>query len=199
MVRLDQKWARVARMAVTGIVLSASSAVAAAPAETHAQAKPELVARGEYLATITGCGDCHTPGTFYGAPDMSRKLSGSELGWQGPWGVSYARNLTPDKETGIGSWTDEQIITAVRQGRRPDGTPVLPPMPWPDFAAMNDDDVKAIVAYLRSVPPVHHAVPAVIPPGKPATGAFLTFPPPPAWDAPRTPPAGAPPAAPAAK
>lgn len=190
MQRVDRKWARVTRAAVTGILVSASGAFAASHVETKPQAKPaDLVARGEYLATITGCGDCHTPGTFYGAPDMSRKLSGSELGWQGPWGVSYARNLTPDKETGIGSWTDEQIITAIRQGRRPDGTPVLPPMPWPDFAAMTDDDVKAIVAFLRSVPPVHHAVPAVVPPGKPATGAYLTFPPPPAWDAPRTPPA----------
>ena len=59
-------------------------------------------------------------------------------------------------------------------------------MPWPDFAAMTDDDVKAIVAYLRSVPPIRHAVPAVIPPGKPVTGAYLTFPPPPAWDAPHS-------------
>lgn len=187
------------RLLVSVAVLASVTAAVLALTAAAPRKGEDPIARGRYLTTIMGCNDCHTPGTFYGAPDMGRKLSGSELGWQGPWGVSYARNLTPDKATGLGSWTDEQIITAIRQGRRPDGTPILPPMPWPDFAAMTDDDVKAIVAYLRSVPAVHHAVPAVIPPGKPATGAFLTFPPPPAWDAPRPPPAGAPPAAPAAK
>ncbi len=178
-------------LALTSVaVLVVSLAPLRAYAGPHMETSP-TVKRGEYLSTILGCGDCHTPGTFYGAPDMSRRLSGSELGWQGPWGVSYARNLTPDKETGLGGWTDEQIVKAIRQGIRPDGRALLPPMPWPDFVGLHDDDVHAIVAYLKSIPPVHHAAPAIIPPGAPVTGAVITFPPPPAWDAPKGPPPGA--------
>ncbi len=195
----DSKWARTTWIAVIGVLVSGVAAWAASQVDGNAKAKADAkVARGQYLATITGCGDCHTPGTFYGAPDHTRLLSGSELGWQGPWGISFARNLTPDVETGIGSWTEAQIVEAIRHGRRPDGRTLLPPMPWPDFVAMTDDDAEAIAAYLKTVPPVHHVVPAVVPPGQPFTGAALVFPPPPAWDAPKAPPAGGAPSAPAA-
>ena len=150
--------------------------------------KAARIARGEYLTTIMGCGDCHTPGTLYGDPDFSRKLSGSELGWQGPWGVSYARNLTPDLETGIGYWTENDIVNAIRTGQRPDGSVLLPPMPWEDFSRLTDDDAHAIAAYLQSLPVVEHKVPDRIPPGQQASGSIIVFPPPSAWDAPRNPP-----------
>jgi mono/diheme cytochrome c family protein len=154
----------------------------AAPAMTPVQ-------RGEYLATVSGCGDCHTPGTLYDAPDFSRKLSGSELGWQGPWGVTYASNLTPDMETGLGGWTDAEIERALRSGVKKDGTPVGPPMPWPDFAQFTPDDMAALIAYLRSLPAVKQANLGPLPPGARATGSIITLPPPSAWDAPKAPPA----------
>jgi mono/diheme cytochrome c family protein len=143
------------------------------------------VQRGAYLVTVTGCHDCHTPGVFYGAPDMSRQLSGSELGWQGPWGVSYARNLTPDPNTGLGNWTDEEILNALQKGVKKDGSPMAPPMPWPDFAHLTHSDALAIVAYLRSIPPVLHQVPPRVPPGGRASGTIITLPPPPEWDKPK--------------
>src|SRR5262245_36383887 len=146
------------------------------------------VARGRYLVATAGCGDCHTPGTMYGAPDTTRTLSGSELGWQGPWGVTFPRNLTSDMETGIGKWSEEDIVMALRTGKRPDGSPLLPPMPWPNTARMDDQDVHAVAAYLKSLPAVKHQVPAVVPPGKKASGSIAVIPPPSAWDAPKGPP-----------
>lgn len=147
------------------------------------------VQRGEYLATVSSCGDCHTPGTLYGAPDFGRKLSGSELGWQGPWGVTYASNLTPDVETGLGGWTDGEIERALRSGVKKDGTPIGPPMPWPSYAQLTPDDMAALIAYLRSLPAVKHANLGPLPPGSKATGSIITLPPPSAWDAPKGPPA----------
>ncbi len=146
-----------------------------------------LLARGQYLVTIMGCNDCHTPGAFYGAPDFKRQLAGSELGWRGPWGVSFARNLTPDLDTGLGYWSDTELEKALRTGIKNDGKPMLPPMPWPDFAGLTDPDMKALIAYLRSVPPVKHKVPDAIAPGQAYSGAVLELPPPPAWDAPAPP------------
>ncbi len=149
----------------------------------------EVVARGRYLVTITGCNDCHTPGTFWAVPDTTRTLSGSELGWKGPWGVTYARNLTPEPQTGIGAWSETDIVNAIRMGKRPDGATILPPMPWPDLAFLTDEDAAAIAKYLKSLTPVMHQVPDRLPPGAPGKGAIIAFPPPPAWDAPQTPPA----------
>jgi mono/diheme cytochrome c family protein len=164
---------------------SSNTETTAATAEmTHEQ----KIARGRVITFSSGCIDCHTPGTFYGSPDTTRMLSGSELGWEGPWGVTYPRNLTPDMETGIGSWTEEQIVTAVRTGQRPDKSPLLPPMPWPAYSHMSDDDAYALAAYLKTLPPVRHKAPDRIPPGTKATGPRLTFPPPPAWDAQNLPP-----------
>ena len=150
----------------------------------------QKVSRGQYLSSVIGCNDCHTPGSFYGSPDMTRQLSGSELGWKGPWGISFARNLTPDS-TGIGSWSEDQIVTAIREGRRPDGTPLLPPMPWPTFANLTLEDAQAIAAYLKSIPAVNHPNVHAVPPGQPYAGGYLEFPPPPAWDAPKPPPTAA--------
>ncbi len=152
----------------------------------------EKLERGEYLTTIQGCNDCHTPGTFYGDPDFNRKLSGSELGWVGPWGTTYARNLTPDPETGLGNWSEDDIVKALRTGQRADGSVVLPPMPWQMFSNLTDEDAYAIAAYLKSLPVVSHKVPDKLPPGtKPAKNDWV-LPEPLAWDAPRTPPGGAP-------
>jgi len=159
-----------------------------------AMSAEQKVARGRYLVTVLGCSDCHTPGYLYGSPDTTRLLSGSELGWRGPWGVSFAPNLTPDSTTGIGTWTEDQIVTAIRTGRRPDNTQLLPPMPWPDFAFLTDDDAHAVAAFVMSIPPIKHENVKQVPPGQPYAGAVLAFPPPPAWDAPKGPPPGGAPA-----
>ena len=145
------------------------------------------VERGKYLTTISGCNDCHTPGALFGAPDFARALSGSELGWSGPWGVTYASNLTPDMETGIGAWTDAEIERALRSGIKRDGTAIGPPMPWPEFAQYTPDDMAAVIAYLRSLPAVPHKNPARVMPGQKATGSIVTLPAPSLWDVPPPP------------
>lgn len=166
--------------------LAACSGIAQAVAAKR-DGRAQQVERGRYLTTMMSCNDCHTPGFFYGAPDFSRQFSGSELGWVGPWGVTFPRNLTPDTETGIGKWTEDQIVNALRTGVRPDGSVLLPPMPWPNFATLTDADAYAIAAFLKSLPPVRHMAPKQVPPGIAYDGPALVFPAPPAWDAPAKP------------
>lgn len=117
------------------------------------------VARGKYLVSVAGCNDCHTPGYFFGKPDNSRFLGGSEVGFEIPGaGIFHGPNLTPDKETGLGSWSDAQIVTALTTGKRPDGRELAGVMPWRAFANFTQADLGAIVAYLRTLPPVHNKV-----------------------------------------
>jgi mono/diheme cytochrome c family protein len=117
------------------------------------------IARGEYLVTIGGCNDCHTPGYFFGKPDTEQFLGGSDVGFEIPGlGVFVAPNITPDKETGIGNWTPEQIVTAIQSGIRPDGRVLAPIMPWQAFAHFTKDDAMAIAAFLQSVKPVNNKV-----------------------------------------
>ena len=86
----------------------------------------------------------------------------------GPWGVSYTANLTPDPETGLGKWTEDMFITALRTGRHEGkGRPILPPMPWPMIGKLSDDDLKGIFAYLQSLTPVRNRVPAPVDPPEP--------------------------------
>src|SRR5262249_12927928 len=135
-----------------------------------------------YLSIVGGCNDCHTPGTFYGQMDTTRLLSGTELGWQGPWGVSYPLNLTPDMDTGLGSWSENDIVQALRTGKKKDGSPILPPMPCHSHAAGADEDVHARPAYHTAIPPVRHKSPDIVPPTAKATGSLWILPPPSAWD-----------------
>jgi hypothetical protein len=96
--------------------------------------------------------------------------NGGFTAYLGPWGTSFARNLTPDVATGLGSWTEQMFIDTIRQGKHQGaGRPLLPPMPWPMYRQMTDDDLKAVFAYLRSIPAVNNAVPEPLPPpGAPA-------------------------------
>jgi len=186
------RWTALIAALVTLVVMIVTLSCArttqkAAPTMTAAQ----KVERGQYLTTIMGCNDCHTPGTFYGAPDFNRKLSGSELGWVGPWGTTYARNLTPDLATGIGGWSEDDIVKTLRTGQRADGSIVLPPMPWPMYTNLSDEDAYSIAAYLKSLPAVAHTVPTKLPPGANPAKNDWVLPEPLAWDAPRTPPGGA--------
>lgn len=166
-------------------VLALAAISAAKPgASAGDAAKKARIARGLYLTTVIGCNDCHTPGGLYGAADFNRKLSGSELGWHGPWGVSFPSNLTPDMDTGLGYWSEAEIVKAIRTGVKNDGKMLLPPMPWQDFSGLSDADVHAIAAYLMSLPAVSHKVPDAVPPGQAFTGTVIELPPPPAWDVP---------------
>lgn len=142
-------------------------------------AQTEQVQRGKYLATFGGCNDCHTPGYFFGKPDMTRYLGGSEVGFEIPGlGVFHGSNLTPDKETGLGGWTDAQIIAALQKGERPDGRMLAPIMPWRAFAGMTADDAQAIVAYLRTLLPVKNKVPGPFGPSERPTGFVMKIVPP---------------------
>ena len=182
----QQRLAPVALVAAPLVALAIASCSNPSQQASTQAAPEDSVARGRYLATALGCGDCHTPGTLYGAPDTTRMLSGSEVGWQGPWGVSYARNLSPDSLTGIGTWTSEQIVNAIRTGQRPDGShQLLPPMPWPDFAILTDKDAYAVAAFLKSIPAVSHKVPDIVPPGQKPKGPVIVVPPPSPWDSPK--------------
>ena len=144
------------------------------------------VERGKYLVTVMICNDCHTPyktGPKGPEPDMSRMLSGhpeqmkmppppnpvgpwiasiaaTNTAFAGPWGVSYTTNLTPDKNAGLGIWTEDMFLKAMKTGKHM-GTSreIQPPMPWPWFGKATDEDLKAIFAYLQSIPPIVNHVP----------------------------------------
>jgi mono/diheme cytochrome c family protein len=143
---------------------------AASVLSSGASAADAGVARGEYLVTISGCNDCHTPGYFFGKPDDAKFLGGSDVGFEIPgMGVFVGRNITPDKETGIGSGTKEQIVAAIQTGRRPDGRELAPIMPWHAFAQLTPEDANAIATFLQSVKPVSNKVPDPVKPGEKAT------------------------------
>ena len=126
---------------------------------TSAEAAQSQVERGKYLVTLGGCSDCHTPGTFLGHPDKSRYLGGSDVGFAIPGlGVFAGANLTPDKETGIGGWTTQQIVTAITTGKRPDGRILAPIMPYEALSHLTSADALAIAAYLKSLNPVSNKV-----------------------------------------
>ncbi|HYL32316.1 MAG TPA: c-type cytochrome [Stellaceae bacterium] len=142
----------------------------AAACTTTAHAGDSQVARGKYLVTLGGCNDCHTPGYFLGKPDMSRTLGGSDVGFAIPGlGVFVAPNLTPDKETGLGKLTTQQIVAALTTGKLPDGRVLAPIMPWRAFSHLTKADALAIVAYLKSLPPVNHKVPGPFGPDEKVT------------------------------
>ena len=172
------------KIAVAPVTLAAV-AVAAALAAPPAAAS-EAVARGKYLVSIMGCNDCHTPWKMTPngpAPDETRFLSGHPQEvklpaapaakgpwlWQGaatntavagPWGVTYAANLTPDVNTGLGIWTEEMFVKTIRTGKHWGvARPIQPPMPWFVYRNATDRDLKAVYAYLRTIKPVKNLVP----------------------------------------
>lgn len=147
-------------------------------------ASADRVARGGYLVETMACNDCHTPwklGANGPEPDRSlllsghpralvlslpapsqewpTRISGTNTAFAGPWGISYAANLTPD-DTGLGVRSEELFIKAMRSGKHlGSGRPILPPMPWPNHGRATDDDLRAIFAYLMSIPPIENVVP----------------------------------------
>lgn len=153
----------------------------------------EMVARGAHLVAFGGCNDCHSPKVMTAmgpVPDTTRLMSGHPAGdpmpefdwklisekhmnlaswdltaWAGMWGHSYAANLTPDDETGIGRWQPEMFINAIRTGKHLGaGRPILPPMPVASVNELSDEDLRAVFAYLKSLKPVSNKVPDPTPP-----------------------------------
>ena len=144
---------------LTGAAIVAAFSVAACGISPPAEADDAQIARGRYLVGIAGCSDCHTPGGMMGAADMKRYLGGSDVGFSIPGeGVYVGENLTPDKETGLGAWTSDQIVTAIRNGKRPDGSVLSGVMPYASFSRLTDEDAAAIAAFLKSIPPVNNKV-----------------------------------------
>jgi mono/diheme cytochrome c family protein len=173
---------------LTIVVLVIATAFGIAP--RPALADSALVKRGQYLVALGGCADCHTPGSFLGKRDATRTLAGSDVGFAIPgMGVFVGSNLTPDPETGLGDWTNEQIVTAITTGVRPDKRMLAPVMPYNDFAHMTKGDAHAIAAYLKSLPAISNKVPGPFGPAdKPdvfvmtvlPAAAYNGLPPPPA-------------------
>ena len=168
-------------------ILQAQGGTPASPATRAAR-----IERGAYLVKTSACTDCHTPlkmGPRGPEPDQARALSGhpqdlvmppapalppgpwagvmsaTSTAWAGPWGVSFTANLTPDPDTGLGRWTEDMFLTALRTGRHEGkGRPILPPMPAAVYAQMTDEDLRSIFAYLQSVAPIRNQVPQPIDP-----------------------------------
>ncbi len=172
------------------LALAASTQAQPKPAG-QSNVKTRRIERGKYLVTIMSCNDCHTPykmGANGPEPDMSRMLSGhpdamklspppkpsgpwvvaftgTNTAFAGPWGISYTSNLTPDMNTGLGIWTEDMFLKAMKTGRHM-GTSrqIQPPMPWPWIGKATDEDLRAIFAYLKSIPPITNHVPDYEPP-----------------------------------
>lgn len=175
-------------------------AVATAQAAPASAATGGVVERGKYLVAAGACIECHTPfrmGANGPEPDLSRLLSGhpesevvdppppptphsgptwmwsqSNTMFQGAFGTSYAINLTPDEATGIGAWTEDIFVQSIKTGRHWGASrPILPPMPWQSYSRLTEDDLKAIYAYLRTLPPIENRVPEaqVAPPPAPSS------------------------------
>jgi mono/diheme cytochrome c family protein len=173
-----------------GALLAVASLGATAATQKSAAKSGGAVERGKYLVMTSACNDCHTPkkmGPNGPELDMSRMLAGHVAvkmppppassgpwiihandqltAWSGPWGISYTKNLTPDQNTGIGSWSEETFIKAIRTGKHMGvSRPILPPMPWEVYRQMTDADLKAIYAYLRTIPAISNPTPDPVPP-----------------------------------
>jgi cytochrome c553 len=172
--------------------LRAAGAGGTAQKDQATPGKASQVARGKYLVDIMGCHDCHTPikmGPNGPEPDMTRALSGHPeeavlppapalppgrwvatisdtfTAFSGPFGTSFTRNLTPDKETGLGDWTVDEFIATMKTGReRGKGRPVMPPMPVQNLKALSDTDIRALFAYLQSLAPIKNRTPQPLEP-----------------------------------
>jgi len=129
-------------------------------AREEEEARNNPVGRGRYLVGSLGCAFCHSPVLDDGSVDKTLLFAGGQRMDINPFGTFVSYNLTSDKETGLGSWTDEQIKTFITSGVRRDGTRMLPfPMPWAAYAGLKDDDLNAIIAYLRTIPPIYNKIP----------------------------------------
>ncbi|WP_244473603.1 cytochrome c [Rhizobium sp. Leaf262] len=145
------------RVLLASVTLLASLCLG--PLCAKAEPDADLIARGAYLSLLGNCEHCHTPGHFLGKRDDSKALSGSDVGfWDPVAGTVIGPNITPDIETGIGSWSSADLKKALTTGERPDGRMLSPVMPWQDLARLHDEDITALVEYLKSLKPLKNQV-----------------------------------------
>jgi mono/diheme cytochrome c family protein len=151
---------KLTKISLVGVIWACASAAVCTSYENASAAdySADQVTRGKYLVTIGICESCHTSVTTTGDPIPGRSLAGGR-----PTGPLLSANLTPDPETGLGTWTDDQIVNAIRNGKRPDGSDIRPPMGVFFYRELSDSDARSIVAYLRSVPPVRNKVEKKVP------------------------------------
>jgi mono/diheme cytochrome c family protein len=154
-------------MRSVGCLFGLALAVLAGPAAADAE-------RGKYLATIMDCGGCHTPGYLMGKPDTARMFAGSEVGFFIPdLGYVYPPNLTSDEETGLGKWSEADIIKAVTKGERPDGRILAPIMPYHNYAALTEADAKSLAGFIKSLKPIKNKAPALTGPSEKAPSLYM--------------------------
>ncbi len=147
----------------------------------------DKVKRGEYLVAVAACGDCHTPGVMLGKPEMDKVFGGGNVGFEIPQlGFFFPPNLTPDNDTGLGTWSEADIAKAIREGVRPDGRKLAPVMPYGWYAKLTEEDALAMAAYLKSLAPLSNKVPGPFGSNETPTGPYQTV------VFPATPPAAAP-------
>jgi mono/diheme cytochrome c family protein len=189
---MERMKAMVQKMAMAAglwLALATATGCERSEAATSTLQGPNRVERGKYLVTAIGCSDCHTPwkmGPQGPEPDMTRFMSGhpektkmqeptlhpgqwagsgSMTEFHGPWGKTFTANLTPDVNTGLGIWTEDMFLRAIREGKHMgQSRRIMPPMPWPAFRNLSDEDLRSIFAYLRSIPPITNHVPDYEPP-----------------------------------
>lgn len=191
-----RRWGIRAGLTLTfGAAAMLAAGLVAAQADRSPEETKAMVERGKYLINIGGCNDCHTPWIMTAngpRSDSTRFLSGHPAdlkvtmpklempwmaaatatftAWAGPWGISYSANLTPDS-SGLGIWTEEMFIQALRTGKHWGvSRPIMPPMPWENVAKLPDADLKAMYAFLRTIPPIHNVVPDYEPPADAPAG-----------------------------
>ncbi|GJM12383.1 MAG: hypothetical protein DHS20C12_07860 [Pseudohongiella sp.] len=143
---------------------------------------PEQLQRGRYMVGLLGCGSCHTDGALVGDVNQSRLLAGSSTGiaYSSPFvddfpGIVYPPNLTPDMETGLGSWTMNRLVQMIRVGTVDHSARSVPVMPWPAFVNITEEDAFAMAAYLKSLPPIRHQVPSNVNPGERSNAPYVHF------------------------
>jgi hypothetical protein len=180
------------------LVLLTMALICLGATQSKQRTREEQIDHGRFLVQLGGCTDCHTPKVMTSrgpADDPKRYLAGHPAevvlppppvlpegpwnaitagltAWSGPWGITYAPNLTPDEHTGLGIWTEDMFVNAIRTGKHmATSRPILPPMPWPVYRNMTDDDLKSVFAYLRTVPGIANRIPDPViappPPGAP--------------------------------
>ncbi len=150
--------------------------------ENAPRAELAMIKRGQYLVELLGCANCHTDGALIGQPDAARALAGSSIGiaysnpmqYESP-GIVFPSNLTPDRETGIGDWTDIELMKMIRSGIDRHGHRKLSVMPWPAYSVISDDDALAMTAYLRNLEPINNRVPANVAPGQESSERYVHF------------------------
>ncbi len=190
---------RLITLCILGVLLAAwgcQNDGATTATTDNAETAETPVQRGEHLVAVLGCNDCHTPmqaGPDGPAPDMARMLSGhpesmqmppppalpegpwlwlgaaTNTAFAGPWGITYAPNLTPDSTTGLAQWTEEMFVNSLKTGKQmglDTGRPIMPPMPWPGYSKLSDEDLRAIYAYLQAIPAIKNEVPPYQPPAE---------------------------------